>query len=74
LVTPTNFARRMVEHENGEVKSTAPRRPFIPIKCEYYFVKSDALRREEYFKTSAGKRALRLMIKDSLIEIKRAQF
>jgi putative endonuclease len=69
----TNFVRRMLEHENGDVKSTAPRRPFIPIRCEYTFAKSDAMRREEYFKTSAGKSALRLMLKDSLNEIKRAQ-
>ena len=42
----TNFERGMHEHDNGEVKSTAPRRPFIPILCEYYFSKSDVLRRE----------------------------
>jgi len=67
----SNFARRMLEHENGEVKSTASRRPFIPIHCEYSFAKGDALQSEEYFKTSGGKRTLRLMLKDSLNEVNR---
>lgn len=62
----TNFARRMTEHAEGKTKSTAPRRPFIPLFCEYYFAKEDALRRELYFKTSAGKRVLRIMLKESL--------
>ena len=65
-----DFVRRMTEHEEGKSKSTAPRRPFIAVLCEYYFVKSDALRREAYFKTSAGKRTLRLMLRDSLGSIK----
>ncbi len=48
-----NFEQRMNDHANGRTKSTAPRRPFIPILCEYYFSKKDAERRELYFKTSA---------------------
>jgi putative endonuclease len=66
----SDFDRRSIEHEQGRSKSTAPRRPFVPLLCEYYFSKKDSLRREKYFKTSAGKRTLRLMLKDSLIEVK----
>ncbi len=66
----TNFDRRMEEHAAGKTKSTAPRRPFQVIFCEYYFSKEDAMRRELYFKTSAGKRTLRLMLRESLKEIK----
>jgi putative endonuclease len=62
----TNFKRRMTEHAEGKTKSTAPRRPFIPLLCEYYLAKEDAMRRELYFKTSAGKRVLRLMLQESL--------
>ncbi len=62
----TNFERRMQEHANGETKSTAPRRPFIPLFCEYYYSKADATRRELYFKTSAGRRTLKLMLQESL--------
>ncbi len=65
----SNFERRMQEHAEGKSLSTAPRRPFIPILCEYYYAKSDALRRELYFKTTAGKRVLRLMLHDSLKEV-----
>ncbi len=42
-------------------------RPIICVFCEYYLSKSDALRREQYFKTTAGKRVLRLMLQDSLM-------
>jgi putative endonuclease len=65
-----NFKRRMEEHSEGKCISTAPRRPFIPILCEYYFSKKDAMRRELYFKTSPGKRTLRLMLRESLKEVK----
>ena len=50
----TDYFRRMTEHEEGRSKSTACRRPFSVVLCEYYFTKADALRREEYFKTSTG--------------------
>lgn len=66
----SNFTRRMQEHADGESKSTACRRPFVCVFCEYYISKSDALRRELYFKTSAGKRVLRLMLTDSLGMVK----
>jgi putative endonuclease len=58
----------MEEHEQGKSKSTACRRPFVCLFVEYYFSKADALRREKYFKTSGGKRVLRLMLTDSLLE------
>jgi putative endonuclease len=56
----------MEEHYEGRSKSTACRRPFVCVFCEYYLSKSDALRREQYFKTTAGKRVLRLMLQESL--------
>jgi putative endonuclease len=64
-----NFIRRMSEHENGRSKSTACRRPFVCVFVEYYVSQSDALRRELYFKTSMGKRVLRLMLTESLLEL-----
>jgi putative endonuclease len=62
----SRLSERLIEHEQGKTKSAAPRRPFVPLLCEYYFSKKDPLRREDYFKTSAGKRTLRLMLKESL--------
>jgi len=68
----SNFYRRMQEHAEGRSKSTASRRPFVCVFCEYYICKSDALRRETYFKTTAGKRVLRLMLFDSLRTMKKS--
>ena len=65
----TDLRQRLTAHFDGEVPSTAPRRPLRLIFCEYYLSKGDALRREGYFKTSTGKRALRIMLADSLREL-----
>lgn len=66
----TNLTRRLTEHFKGLSKSTAPRRPFRLLFCEYYLSKTDALRREKYFKTTAGKKTLKLMLRESLKELK----
>lgn len=65
----TNFHRRMSEHAAGKTKSTECRRPFIPVLCEYYYHPRDAIRRELYFKTTAGKRVIRLMLRESLADL-----
>lgn len=62
----TDIRRRLTEHMNGQSDATAPRRPFELIYCEYHASKDDALRREGYFKTSSGKKALRLMLREAL--------
>ena len=62
----TDLTRRMDEHFQGRNTSTAPRRPFILVHCEYYLAKTDAERRENYLKTAKGRRVLRLMLQDSL--------
>jgi putative endonuclease len=66
----TDFARRMNEHHEGRTKSTAPRRPFIVIYCEFHRSKEDAMRREYYFKTSPGKKTLSLMLRESRSNLK----
>jgi putative endonuclease len=62
----TNLNRRLTEHIKGESKATTFRRPFELIFCEYYLSKKDALRREKYFKTTMGKKMLKLTLKESL--------
>jgi putative endonuclease len=59
-----NLKRRFAEHQNGEVQSTKPRRPFELIFYEAYKNIADAKRREKYFKTNKGKSSLRMMLKD----------
>ena len=57
-----DFYRRLDEHNSGKSKSTKHRGSFDLIFCEGFINKSDALRREVYFKTTAGKRALKIML------------
>ena len=58
--------RRIKEHQNGKVASTLRMGSFEPIFSEVFCCKGDALRREKYFKTTKGKRALRLILRDAL--------
>ena len=66
----TNLSERLTAHFKGESPSTAPRRPFRLIYSEYHHSMADAKRREKYLKTSAGKTALKLMLRDSLDQFK----
>lgn len=61
-----DLPRRLGEHERGESLATAPRRPFTLLFCEPFTSAGDARRRERYLKTVKGRRALRLMLRDSL--------
>jgi putative endonuclease len=61
----TDLHRRLTEHLRGLSDATAPRRPFDLLYCEYHVSKADALRREGYFKTTAGKKALKLMLREA---------
>lgn len=58
----THLENRIKNHNEGKTKSTAPRRPLMLIFAEFYLSKTDAMRREKYFKTTAGKKALKLML------------
>jgi len=62
----TDLKQRLTAHFNGHVDATSRRRPLELIYCEYHKSRADALRRENYFKTTAGKRAIRLMLRDAL--------
>ena len=66
----TNLPNRIVYHKKGLVKSTINRRPLKLIFYEVYNNKIDAQRREKYFKTTAGKKTLRIMLKETLKIIK----
>lgn len=65
----TNLHERLTSHILGNSQATEFRRPFTLLFCEYYLSKHDATRREKYFKTTVGKKTLRLMLKDSLYEL-----
>lgn len=61
-----NIGRRFQEHQAGKNISTKFRRPLILIYFEGHRAKTDALRRESYFKTTKGKRMLRKILQSSL--------
>ena len=65
----TNLRNRLVDHNLGKTKSTSKRRPLNLIYCEFFICKTDARRREKYFKTSMGKRRLKLHLRQTLSDI-----
>ena len=64
----TNIEERIKNHNDGKTKSTAPRRPLELIFCEFYLFEADARKREMYFKTTAGKKAIKLMLAGTLLK------
>ena len=62
-----NLKKRVEDHNKGKNISTAKRMPLQLVYYEAFLSKTDALRRERYFKTSKGKNTLRLMVRDYLI-------
>ena len=64
----TNIENRILDHNRGNTKSTSSRRPLKLIFCEQYLSKLDAMRREKYFKTTVGKKALKLMLRETFKE------
>ena len=60
----TDLRARLVRHRNGAVQTTKGRLPVRLVFYEAFVHKADALRREGYLKTAAGKRALKLMLRE----------
>lgn len=61
-----NLEKRLAAHNAGDVTSTKAHLPWQRIFYECYIDKGDALRRERYFKTTQGKRALKFMLRKTL--------
>jgi len=60
-----DLQRRLKEHNAGKNISTKSRRPLKLIYYEAHLSKSDAERRERYFKTTKGKASLKQMLRNS---------
>ena len=65
----TNLEQRIRNHNEGKTISTSKRRPLKLIYCELFLSKKDAIRRESYFKTTQGKRMLKLVIRNTLRKV-----
>lgn len=61
-----DLRQRIEAHTSGKVSATKHRLPVRLIFYEAYLNKYDALRREQYFKTSKGKSTLRAMLRETL--------
>ncbi len=68
-----DLTKRLKQHETGKVDSTKGKLPLELIHYEVYRLKSDAVRREKFLKTTEGKRLLRQQIRDLLVQIKYRQ-
>jgi putative endonuclease len=54
-----DLKKRIIEHNNGEVKATKNRKPFRLIYYEACLSEEKAIKREKYFKTGFGRRYLK---------------
>jgi putative endonuclease len=62
----TDLKKKFEAHNNGRVKSTKPRAPFILVYYEAYGNKKDATEREYFLKTHQQRDLLRERLKYSL--------
>ena len=62
----SDIVKRLEQHISGQNISTKHRGPWKLIFIEYYLFKEDAKKREKYFKTTIGKRTLKLMLSSTL--------
>jgi putative endonuclease len=54
-----NLESRLIEHNNGKVKSTKGRRPLVIHYFETFQIKEEAIKRELFFKSIDGYRFLK---------------
>ena len=64
----SNLRQRLEQHKVGGSTSTKKRLPFRCIFYEAFLSKEDTKRREGYFKTNKGKKALKLMLRISMAD------
>lgn len=63
----SDLKKRFIEHNSGKSKATKPYLPWELIFYEAYKTKSDAKRRKMYLKTTKGRKAIKIMLTDSLV-------
>ena len=64
-----NLKQRLANHISGKVSTTSKYLPTKLVGYEAYLLKSDALRREKYLKTTEGKRLLRQQYRDIITSV-----
>ncbi|OGX05459.1 MAG: hypothetical protein A3G87_09620 [Omnitrophica bacterium RIFCSPLOWO2_12_FULL_50_11] len=61
-----DLKRRLAEHRRNKVYTTQRYQQIQLIFYEAFLSQADAKRRENYFKSSKGKKALRMMLRESI--------
>lgn len=59
----SDLQRRIMEHNSGNSRATACRRPFMLAYYEAYVCEADALGRERFLKSGSGRTYLRKQMK-----------
>ena len=54
-----NLNERLLQHNSGMTESIRPYIPFALVYVEEFAAREDAIKREKYFKTAAGRRFLK---------------
>jgi putative endonuclease len=54
-----NIEERLKEHNSGMTKSIKPYIPFLVVYFEIFDTRDQAINREKYFKSSAGRRFIK---------------
>jgi putative endonuclease len=54
-----NLEKRILQHNSGMTESIRPYAPFQLVYSEEFVTEKEAIEREKYFKTSAGRRYLK---------------
>jgi putative endonuclease len=54
-----NLNERLIQHNSGMTESIRPYIPFVILYMEEFASREDAIKREKYFKSAAGRRFLK---------------
>ena len=54
-----DLEKRILQHNSGMTESIKPYIPFTLAYCEQFETESEAIKREKYFKSAAGRRFLK---------------
>ena len=63
----SDLGKRFLKHGNGGNSSTKNRRPLVLIYCETFMTKTEAMKRERWFKSFQGHLELINILKDKKI-------
>jgi len=63
-----NISNRLLYHNSGKVKSTKPYKPWILMYSEVFMTRSEAMKREQWYKSSGGRKKISEILKIYLAE------